>query len=82
MEDMYVLCHDLGIDSALKASLYTVIDGHGGVWCAKFLLAEYVRYVTLAFKEELKVSELKRVLNKQAGRFVEEVFTKAYKRLD
>jgi serine/threonine protein phosphatase PrpC len=57
MEDMYVLCHDLGLDSALKASLYTVIDGHGGDWCAKYLLAEYVRYVRLQFREELKASE-------------------------
>lgn len=37
MEDTYIMAHDLGIDSALKASMYAVIDGHGGDWCTKFL---------------------------------------------
>jgi len=37
MEDTYVVAQDLGLDCCLKASLYAVIDGHGGEWCAKFL---------------------------------------------
>lgn len=45
MEDTYVVAQDLGLDCSLKASLYVVIDGHGGDWCAKFLQAELVRYV-------------------------------------
>jgi serine/threonine protein phosphatase PrpC len=27
----------MGIDDFLKVSLYAVIDGHGGEWCANFL---------------------------------------------
>ena len=34
MEDTYVIAHDLGLDSVLKSTLYSVIDGHGGNWCA------------------------------------------------
>jgi len=45
MEDTYVIAQDLGLDSALKSSLYVVMDGHGGDWCAKFLQAELVKYV-------------------------------------
>ena len=49
MEDTYVLAHDLGIDSALKSTLYAVIDGHGGEWCAKFLQQELIKFVINAF---------------------------------
>ena len=37
MEDTYVSCHDLNIDEYMKASLYAVIDGHGGEMCANYL---------------------------------------------
>ena len=49
MEDTYVLAHDLGLDSSLKASLYAVIDGHGGDWCAKFLQQELINFVIRGF---------------------------------
>ena len=37
MEDTYIISQDLGIEDFLKISLFTVIDGHGGDWCAHFL---------------------------------------------
>jgi serine/threonine protein phosphatase PrpC len=37
MEDTYIICQDLGIDEQIKTSLFAVIDGHGGDWCANFL---------------------------------------------
>lgn len=51
MEDTYVMAHDLGLDSVLKSTLYSVIDGHGGEWCAKFLQQELIKFVIKAFKE-------------------------------
>jgi serine/threonine protein phosphatase PrpC len=42
MEDSYIIAHDLGLDGALKASLFGVVDGHGGEWCAEFLQREMV----------------------------------------
>ena len=37
MEDTYLISQDIGIDEFLKASLYVVIDGHGGEECATFI---------------------------------------------
>ena len=37
MEDTYLISQDIGIDDYLKASLFVVIDGHGGDNCAIFL---------------------------------------------
>jgi protein phosphatase 2C family protein 2/3 len=37
MEDTYIVLNDLGIEDYLKFSLYAVIDGHGGDWCANYL---------------------------------------------
>ena len=42
MEDTYVCCHDLNIDDYMKASLYSVIDGHGGETCANYLKTHLV----------------------------------------
>jgi serine/threonine protein phosphatase PrpC len=83
MEDMYVITHDLGIDSALKSTLYTVIDGHGGEWCARFLQAELVRYVIQAFRDELRTpSQLKTALQMSVAKLVYKIFAKAYSMLD
>jgi hypothetical protein len=30
MEDCYFICQDIGFDSIMKVSSFTVIDGHGG----------------------------------------------------
>ena len=37
MEDTYLISQDIGIEDYLKISMFTVIDGHGGDWCAHFL---------------------------------------------
>lgn len=37
MEDTYVIAQDIGIENFMKFSLFVVIDGHGGDWCAHFL---------------------------------------------
>ncbi len=37
MEDTYLIIQDLGLDECIKMSVYAVIDGHGGDWCAHFL---------------------------------------------
>ena len=37
MEDTYIISHDIGVDDFLKVSLYSVVDGHGGNFCANFL---------------------------------------------
>lgn len=37
MEDTHLIIEDLGLDECMKMSLYAVIDGHGGDWCAHFL---------------------------------------------
>ena len=37
MEDTFLIVHDLGIEDCLKFSLFAVIDGHGGDWCAHFM---------------------------------------------
>jgi hypothetical protein len=34
MEDSNIIVHDIGLDGALKASYFSIIDGHGGDWCA------------------------------------------------
>ena len=49
MEDTYIMAHDLGIDSTLKASMYAVIDGHGGDWCTKFLQQELIKFIIKSF---------------------------------
>ena len=53
MEDSCTIEHDIGLDIALKASVYAVIDGHGGEWCAQFLQKELVLYFIKDLKEEL-----------------------------
>ena len=40
MEDSYIVQHDIGLDQTLKCSVYTLIDGHGGDWCTKFIQNE------------------------------------------
>ena len=37
MEDTYVIVHDLGLEEVVKISLFSVIDGHGGDWCAHYI---------------------------------------------
>jgi serine/threonine protein phosphatase PrpC len=37
MEDTYIISQDLGIEDYLKVSLFAVIDGHGGDYCAHYL---------------------------------------------
>lgn len=34
MEDAYFISQDIGFDSILKVSIFCVIDGHGGDYCA------------------------------------------------
>ena len=46
MEDRYIVQHDLGLDQVVKSSFYSVIDGHGGEWCAKYLSNEMVHDMT------------------------------------
>lgn len=49
MEDAYIIAHDLGLDGVLKASFFSVIDGHGGEWCAEFLQDEMVKVLNKEF---------------------------------
>lgn len=37
MEDTYLIIQDMGLEECVKISLFAVIDGHGGVWCAHFI---------------------------------------------
>jgi serine/threonine protein phosphatase PrpC len=37
MEDTYVIEQDLHIDDYMKFTLFAVIDGHGGDWCAHYI---------------------------------------------
>lgn len=37
MEDTYIIVQDLMIDECMKASLYAVLDGHGGDSCAHYM---------------------------------------------
>lgn len=37
MEDTFVINHDLKLHPQLPISIYSVIDGHGGDWCAVYL---------------------------------------------
>lgn len=83
MEDVYLIAHDLGLDSALKVSLYSVIDGHGGEWCSKFLQTEMVRYVIQEFKQSLSSPVMiRQQLKRPAGQLVASVFNRAYQKLD
>lgn len=54
MEDNYVIAQDLGLDSVLKASLFAVIDGHGGSLCANFLQENLVREINSELQEYVK----------------------------
>lgn len=51
MEDSYIIHHDIGLDGCLKASYYSVIDGHGGDWCSEFLQNQLVVELNTAFKQ-------------------------------
>jgi len=53
MEDMFVVCQDLGIDPYVKISVFAVIDGHGGDFCADFLRQR----MTAELKKELSDPE-------------------------
>ena len=37
MEDTYLIVNDLGIEEFMKISMYAIIDGHGGDWCAHYI---------------------------------------------
>jgi len=37
MEDRFSIVHDLAVHPTLKISMYGVLDGHGGEWCAEFV---------------------------------------------
>lgn len=37
MEDSFVIIQDLNIHPLLPISIYGVLDGHGGDWCALFI---------------------------------------------
>jgi protein phosphatase 2C family protein 2/3 len=37
MEDSFIIIHDLNIHPKLPISIYAVLDGHGGEWCAIFI---------------------------------------------
>lgn len=37
MEDTFVISQDLQLEECMKFSLFAVIDGHGGDWCAHFI---------------------------------------------
>jgi hypothetical protein len=37
MEDSFLIIHDLNIHPRLPISIYGVLDGHGGEWCAIFV---------------------------------------------
>lgn len=37
MEDSFLISHDLRLHPSLPISIYCVLDGHGGEWCAVFL---------------------------------------------
>ena len=78
MEDSYLIAHDLGLDGALKASLFGVVDGHGGEWCAEFLQREMVQTLNAEFfavdKTKLDVMPFSHIL--------EDVMTNTYKTLD
>lgn len=37
MEDTNLIIQDFKLDEIMKFSLYAVIDGHGGDWCAHFI---------------------------------------------
>jgi serine/threonine protein phosphatase PrpC len=49
MEDSYIVTHDIGLDGCLKASYYSVVDGHGGDWCSEFLQNQLIVYLNQAF---------------------------------
>lgn len=37
MEDTFIIVQDLNLDECMKISLFGVIDGHGGDWCAHYI---------------------------------------------
>lgn len=78
MEDAYVMHHDIGLDGVMKASIYAVIDGHGGEWCTTFLQRNLIKFVF----EEFRAIDKNELLNKPFSVVLEAVFTKAYKNLD
>lgn len=49
MEDSYIIVQDIGLDGVLKASYFSVVDGHGGDWCAKFLQENLVKQLNKEF---------------------------------
>ena len=53
MEDRYIIQHDLGLDQAVKASFFSVIDGHGGEWCAKYLCEEMIQDMTEILQKQI-----------------------------
>ena len=56
-EDTFSLYQDLNIHQVLKASLFSVIDGHGGRWCSQYLRCEMVPRLVALLSEDLSASE-------------------------
>lgn len=79
MEDAYAVAQDLGMDSLLKSSVYAVIDGHGGDWCAKFLKCDYLLFIIEYLKKEIANSDLEK---KKISAIMKSAFTKMFKGID
>lgn len=54
MEDAYCIQQDIHLDQVLKASFYSVIDGHGGFWFSTYLQNEMVPFLLKSMRAELE----------------------------
>jgi serine/threonine protein phosphatase PrpC len=80
MEDCFIINHDLKLHPSLPISVYSVLDGHGGEWCAVFLRKH--------FEAEIKKNLLDPVYGifgserKGLSEVVNKALTKSFKDLD
>ena len=64
----------------MKMSLYAVIDGHGGDWCAHFLRKKLEKEIRLQINDHM--SGFRRHANSSINECISNSITKAFKNLD
>ena len=81
MEDRYIIQQDIGLDQVMKCSFFSVIDGHGGDWCAKFLCNEMVHDMLQILYKEINDNQAN-LGEMQVANLIKCTFEKLYKRMD
>ena len=66
----------------LKASLFTVIDGHGGDWCAQFLQSEVIPFFAKTLRQQIEAVGEEEIYNVPISSILKESLFKMHHLLD